>query len=267
MEQERSRAAVESEAVKLPGAWCILVVAIMLLHPAALMAHDTGLVYARLERASSGGKVTLQATVECPSNPLVPIQEAAREALLTIFDLQNASNENGGMPGRTTRGKLLGTPAWSVQSEWTDPSVPVSVQGPEDDADEHCWITARWELELPKHEAVCLHVNADTKLGALLWEVQPSGQSPDGKTRWQILLPGDRSVRLNVPQEIPRPENATGPASASVPVPIQRKGWGVPIAAAGFFTAMALVMGRLHQRRYDFRAFFRPNRKSCVDIA
>lgn len=245
--------------MKLPGAWYIVVVAIMLLQPAALMAHDTGLVYARLERASSGDKVTLQATVECLSNPLVPTQEAAREALLTIFDLQNASNENGGMAGRAVQGKLLGTPEWSVQSEWTDPSVPVAVQGPEDDSEEHCWITARWELELPKHEAVCLHVNADTKLGALLWEVHPSGQSPDGRTRWQILLPGDRSVHLNVPQEMQRCDTIT--EHASVPVPVHEMGWRWLVAGIGI-----LAVGRLLKMRCNFRAFLRLNRKSCIDI-
>jgi hypothetical protein len=262
---------VESEAVKSPVAWYIAVVALTLLQPAALMAHDTGLVYARLERASSGDKVMLQATVECLSNPLVPTQEAAREALVTMFDLQNASHENGGvgMAGRTVRGKLLGLPQWSVQTEWTDNSVPVSVQGPEDDAEAHCWVTARWELELPTDEAVCLHVNADTKLGALMWEVQQSGQSPDpnGRTRWQILLPGDRSVRLNVPQEMPKSENAAEPISTPAPVLVYKMGWGWLVAAVGLLMVMVLAVGRLHQRRYDFRAFFRPNGKSCTDIA
>lgn len=249
------------------------VAAILLLQPAVLMAHDTGLVYARLERASSGGKVTLQATVECLSNPLVPTQEAAREALGAMFDLQNVSLENGGVgvgaTGRTARGKLLGAPEWSVQSEWTDNTVPVSVQGPEDDPEEHCWVTARWELELPKHEAVCLHVNADTTLGALMWEAQPSRESrdPEGRTRWQILLPGDRSVRLNVPQEMPKSENVTELVSASVPVLVFRLGRGWSVAVLGSLMVMALAMGRLHRRRYDFRAFFRPNRKSCADIA
>ncbi|WP_206026127.1 hypothetical protein [Roseimicrobium sp. ORNL1] len=262
---------MESEAVKLRGTWYIAVVAIMLLQSAALMAHDTGLVYARLERPSSGGKVMLQATVECLSNPMVPTQEAAREALVTLFDLQNASSENGGVAGagRTTRGKLLGVPAWSVQAEWTDNSVPVSVQGPEDDAEEHCWVTARWELELLTDEAVCLHVNADTKLGALLWEVPPSGQSPDpdGRTRWQILLPGDRSPRLNVPQETPKSENVTEPVSAPAPVLVHRMGRGWSVVVLGSLMVTALAFGRLHQRRYDFRAFFRPDRKSCADIA
>ncbi|RBP45358.1 hypothetical protein DES53_103356 [Roseimicrobium gellanilyticum] len=214
----------------------------ILLQPAALMAHDTDLVYARIERKAPGGKVTLQATVECRSNPLVPDQETAREALATMFDLQKVPDAQEQPASRGVVGRPLGEPDWSVQKEWTDATVPVPVQSPADGGEEHCWVTARWELELPKYEAVCLHVSPETKLGALLWEVHRSGQSPDGKTRWQILLPGDRSSRLNVP-EIRKAGNVAQATSNP------SRGWGWPVAGIGTLTGAILTVGVFCGRR------------------
>jgi hypothetical protein len=193
---------------------CLLAFVVVMgaLCPKPAHAHGSEFVYVRLQSLDAHANTwAIRASIEYLDNPLAPDEAAARQALAGLFTVAppDAAQKNA-FPQKRPSSLVLEAPQWIHHTTWDDASVPVPMPEAMADGREHRWLTALWTLKLPSEAATaCLRINADTKLSVVWWEVKPMSATLGDATRWQILLPGDRSFVFGVPEA-----SASSPSTA-----------------------------------------------------
>lgn len=187
----------------------------ILILPSDSQGHGSEFIVARLDVQAPARMISLRLAVDCLSNPLVPdeaaAEEALRNALLVIHD------------GKTTPFTQLAPLTLESQENWDD-TIPASLIPPPD-GQEHRMLIASWQWR-PESPEIAFSVAKGNRNDVLLWR-----QTDQGDIKSVFLLGGDTSPPLSMPR----------PASSYLP-----QGWLV-LPTTATLTLLGMLM--LRKRR------------------
>jgi hypothetical protein len=145
--------------------------------------HGSEFIVARLEVQAPARMISLRLAIDCLSNPLVPdeaaAEEALRNALLVIHD------------GITTPFTQLAPLSLESLENWDD-TIPSSLIPPPD-GQEHRMLVASWQWR-PESPEIAFGVARGNRNDVLLWR-----QTDQGDIKSVFLLGGDTSPPLSIP--------------------------------------------------------------------
>lgn len=145
------------------------------------LAHGTEFVLAKLQ-FDGAGAVRLEMTADYGQNPLIPDEVAARDVLTHVLRVREGDGY------RELSGLRF------EKREKPDPSAPVPTSTPGEDSP-HELLTAVWEGE-PADHALAFEVKDHSPHDVVLWT---DAGAAGGKTKWMMLISGDRSPVIAVP--------------------------------------------------------------------
>ena len=187
------------------------------LAPLLAFGHACEFLAAGLQ-VTPAGEVELQITADYGGNPMIADEEAARAAVLSILRVEHG--------GRTSALGDVAPLRIERRSQW-DPATPASFSPPPD-GQEHQLITATWRWR-PDAPEIRFKVPDGSHHDVLLWRREADPQ-PGAETKWTLMIAGDQSPVIVMPQKNP------GPAML----------WG---GIAGLCLILMLLVPRLRGRR------------------
>jgi len=173
----------------------LLIGAVAVLLPLTAAGHGAQFLLAKLEVFTDPVRVRLEVTADFADNPLIDGMEEAEAALLELFMVAT----------RDADGEMLAARPWAQMvpltletREQLDPTIPLPPDPTWADRP-HELLTAIWEWPVAGAREMRLTVPQDTELDTLLWFAQPPGS--DTPVKWKILISGDHSGWIALPEE------------------------------------------------------------------
>ncbi len=145
--------------------------------------HGAEFIVAKLDVQAPDSVISLRLAVDCLSNPLVPDEAAAEEALKNaLLVIQD---------GKATPFSQLAPLTLESLENWDD-TIPSSLIPPPD-GQEHRMLVASWQWQ-PKSPEIAFSVAKGNRNDVLLWR-----KTDQGDIKSVFLLGGDSSPPLNIP--------------------------------------------------------------------
>lgn len=146
--------------------------------------HGSEFIVARLDIQPPDHMISLRLAVDCLSNPMVPDEAAAEEALRNaLLVIHN---------GKTTPFTQLAPLTLESLENWDD-TIPASLIPPPD-GQEHRMLVASWHWR-PESPEIAFSVAKGNRNDVLLWR-----QTDQGDIKSVFLLSGDTSPPLSIPR-------------------------------------------------------------------
>lgn len=227
MEPVWPRAALEQKMKRARQTFLPLIAGGAFLAPLYLFGHACEFLVARLDLRER--EVALEITADYGGNPMIADESAAREAVARILHV-----ERGG--GKVALADLA--PLHLEQRSKWDPEAPASFSPPPE-GEQHKLITARWSWQPPDLEPLRLVVPERSVHDVLVWTRDQ--EIPGKQARWMLLIAGEGTPALRLPQ------------AASLPLPEPGPPWPWPWRLGVALTAAILLTNAWKSWRFARR--------------
>lgn len=154
--------------------------------PKSVSAHGAEYVFAKLT-VGTDRRCTLEVTADYMDNPMIHGEADARTVIADLLSAQFGEASPAPEP--------MGEPKYEERQQF-DPTTP-AWGGEAARGQSHHLLTAIWRWK-SSHPSVFLQMSSHTPFDALFWTVDST--QPVSKIRWTLLVPGDRSPTVTLPQ-------------------------------------------------------------------
>lgn len=161
--------------------------AVQMLAPRTAEAHASEFLFAKVTLLQDGD-CELTLTADYGDNPMIPSEEEARRIIADLVQVRSGD--------RVTRFSGLGPPVF-LKPTALDPTTPCFQSAP-DPGSKSELISGSWRWR-PEEPSFTLEIPRDQSHGILLWTVNEN-QAPEPQNRWVMLLSGDESPLITLPE-------------------------------------------------------------------